>query len=59
MPLEKKCPTCSRRMLRLYMRKREGYSDCRSKFYGIVWMCPDFHMIINDAGTVFVPQTTD
>jgi len=56
MPIEKKCPTCSRRMIRLY---RRDHGSSRSKYFGIVWMCPDNHMIFNDSGVVFVPQSTD
>lgn len=45
MPKAEYCPTCKKRMLRLYER---DHGISRSKFYGYLWICPDSHTAVID-----------
>jgi len=58
MPIIKKCPTCDKRMIRLYEREREGYSS-KSKFWGYLWFCPDKHTVIVEHRKSKTPETYD
>ena len=45
MPTVKKCPVCNTNMQRLYRREHLGGP---SRYYGIVWLCNDLHVLISD-----------
>jgi len=48
MPKAEFCPTCNKRMQRLYERERIGYGGGKSKYWGYLWICSDRHIAIID-----------
>lgn len=43
MPKARFCPTCEKRMIRLYERE---HLISKSKYWGYLWLCPNKHTVI-------------